>query len=143
MSTAETETTLQRMATVTNVAEGGEVKQSAVRMLRYNERQAREDALKEVGEHLAAPAWTASSMTPEGRRALAMRKRAITKDLEANSPRDDLSAETRDALYRRSQSLEASIVQGMPTREEMRRNPVGAVDKHRRWDRAHKAKVLE
>ena len=138
----ETEVTLARMAHVTNDVVDGELKAPAVRLLRFHERQERQEEMAELEKHLAAPAWAAAAMSAEGRRQLAIRKQALKKDLEQHSPRPDLSGETVDALARRQQVLESHILEGMPTREEMRRNPPGAVDRHRNWNRK-KAAVLE
>lgn len=141
MST-ETETTLAKMAHVTNDIIDGELRTPAVRLLRFHERQERQEEMAQLEQHLAAPAWAAAAMSAEGRRQLSVRKQALKKDLELHSPRTDLSGETKDALSRRQQVLEAYILQGMPTREEMRRNPPGAVDHHRNWN-SKKAAVLE
>lgn len=139
---AEAQATLERMAQVRNVADRGEIQKPAVRLLRKRERQERQDELKRIDQQLSAPAWAASAMSAEGRQSLAKRRRQLEKELQNWSPRTDLSPETRDALHRRSKELEEEIRQGMPTAEVMRRNPVGAVDAHRKWDR-RKDKVLE
>ena len=43
----------------------------------------------------------------------------------------------------RSKDLLGDILQGMPSQEEMRKSPPGAVDKHRQWERRNKTKILE
>ena len=140
---SEKEAVLERMGQVRNVADRGEIHKPAVRLLRKKERNEREDELRRIDQQLAAPAWAASAMTAEGRAALSRRKRQLEKELKDWSPRTDISAETRDALSQRAKQLESDIAQGMPTSEVMRRNPVGAVDKHRGWEKRNKDKVLE
>ncbi len=48
-----------------------------------------------------------------------------------------------DKAIAREAQLKAEMLQGMPTQEEMRRCPPGAVDKHRAWEDRNKPKVLE
>lgn len=140
--TTEAQATLERMAQVRNVADRGEIQKPAVRLLRKRERQEREDELRRIGQQLGAPPWAQAAISAEGRRSLAKRSRQLEKELKEWSPRTDLSAESNNALYARSKALEEEIRQGMPAVEVMRRNPVGAVDAHRKWDRM-KDKVLE
>ncbi len=72
----------------------------------------------------------------------ARRLRRIQKQLSEETPRpyarDDL-----DAARRRRDALQAEFTQGMPTQAEMRRNPVGAVDKHMAWEKRNKPKINE
>lgn len=49
----------------------------------------------------------------------------------------------RDEARRAELELREQISQGMPTAQEMRRNPPGAVDKHRAWEKRSKRKILE
>ena len=48
----------------------------------------------------------------------------------------------KDAAVRLEQELREAILQGMPSQEEMRKNPHGAVDKHMDWDRRNKDRLL-
>jgi len=55
----------------------------------------------------------------------------------------ELDADGRDKLAKRSRELEAKIKVGMPSHEEMRKNPHGAVGAHQRWEKANKKAVIE
>lgn len=48
-----------------------------------------------------------------------------------------------DLAARRRTTLLEQITAGMPTGAEMRRNPAGAVDKHRAWERRNKRRIAE
>lgn len=73
----------------------------------------------------------------------ALRQRTnLSKQLDQLTPRPP-AEEERDAIVRREAELREDIRQGMPTAAEMRRNPAGAVDKHRAWERRKKKKILE
>lgn len=68
--------------------------------------------------------------------------RHIRRQLETQTPQPYKSKDKDDAVGRMKQ-LEGEIQEGMLTHEEMRKNPHGAVDHHRKWERANKAKILE
>lgn len=48
-----------------------------------------------------------------------------------------------DAARRLEVELREQILQGMPSHEEMRKNPPGAVEKHIAWERRNKEKLLQ
>lgn len=54
-----------------------------------------------------------------------------------------IPAEEIDSAVQQEQDLREKWLNGMPTQAEMRRNPSGAVDKHRAWEKRSKVKVLE
>lgn len=68
--------------------------------------------------------------------------RAIDRQLQTDAPRPYSESE-RDAAVARERDLREKIREGMCTQAEMRRNPAGATDKHRAWEKARKADVLE
>ena len=71
-----------------------------------------------------------------------MRRLASTRrDIVTQSP-PGTAARQRDKLLQVVRDCEADIREGMPTGEEMRRNPPGVADRHRKWDRAKKVNVL-
>lgn len=140
---AETEKMLHEAATVRNIAVDGELTQKATRYFRAIERQDRETELDGIRRQLGEDVWVQAGLTAAAKARLQKRKRWVEKDLTAHSPPTDLSSETRDALYRRECEVAEQIRQGMPTTEQMRRNPPGAVGMNQRWERAHKDKVLE
>ena len=63
--------------------------------------------------------------------------------LEMQTPRPPESGEEEGRMVARSKELLSDILQGMPSHEEMRKAPPGAVDKHRSWEKRNKAKILE
>lgn len=63
--------------------------------------------------------------------------------LDMQTPRAPEDSEEEGRMVKRSDELLAEILQGMPSQEEMRKAPPGAVDKHRQWERRNKLKILE
>ena len=138
----ETETILKEVGNVTNETTEGVITQRATRYYTFNERQTREEELKRIDDQLKAPSYVQSAISAEGRQHLAKRQRDLKRELTKCAP-PETTGETKDALNVRRKELETKIRLGMPTQEEMRRNPVGAVDQHRRWERATEKAVLE
>lgn len=63
-------------------------------------------------------------------------------NLLAQSPPSDLRASQRDKLKKLEAVTQAFVSDNMPTAEQMRHNPPGAVDHHMAWDRAKKPALL-
>ncbi len=140
----EAEHYLKEVGRVTNRAENGEMVQKAKRYLKHHEREAKLTEMASIDKTLRPGNFAASgTIGDEGRSLLQRRKHALNKQILEGSPPNDLQGATKDALYSRQQELESDIKVGMPTHEEMRRNPAGAVDKHRKWERANKTRILE
>lgn len=55
----------------------------------------------------------------------------------------ELTPLMKDKVVARGKELEEKIREGMPSSEEMRKNPPGAVGKHMRWERKNKAAIME
>lgn len=138
---AEPQTILEHAATITNVMKRDRLVQKATRYLRANERRSKEMEADRIRAQLAYNG--PGSGTADQKRDAARWLYHLENDLEENSPPTDLSGETKDALYRREKELESYIAEGMLTTEEMRRNPVTAVDRHMRWEKAKKPAILE
>lgn len=87
-----------------------------------------------------APSWQRAAIADmsEVRRQL----RAAMQQLERQTPRA-YDGTTLDRAVAREEELRTLILQGMPTQEEMRRNPAGAVDKHRLWEHRNKERIQE
>jgi len=66
----------------------------------------------------------------------------LESSLERDTPREYAGAEL-DKAVRREKELREKIMKGMPTSEEMRRNPPGALDKHMQWEARNKADIGE
>src|SRR5262245_30687204 len=72
-------------------------------------------------------------------------KAAVQKQLvnarkltELQTPRPPQNAEEEGRMVSRSKELLSKILQGMPSQEEMRKSPPGAVEKHRAWETRNK-----
>ena len=65
------------------------------------------------------------------------------KACDEQTPKAPESSEEEGKLVRREKELLGKILEGMPSQEEMRKAPPGAVDKHMRWERANKLRILE
>ncbi len=55
----------------------------------------------------------------------------------------ELTPIMKDKAVARGRELEEKIAEGMPSSEEMRKNPPGAVGKHMRWEKKNKAGIME
>jgi len=142
META-TERVLQDVANVTNVADKhGRIINPAKQYLKAREINECKNELSQIDNMLSPNNIARQSMTSDGRATLARRRVSLEDKLEKQAA-PELTPESRDVLAKRLDYLNEKIKVGMPTHEEMRRNPAGAVDQHRRWDRLNKSSVLE
>ncbi len=142
MASTETETILNKVKQTKNEKdrEGNWVKK-AFRYLRWPERTRIENEINQSKRGMQAAAWT--GMSDEGRQNMSKRVLGMERQLREESPPTDLSGDTKDALAKRCKELETQIREGMPPHEVMRRNPVGAVDAHRKWEVFNKTRILE
>ena len=69
--------------------------------------------------------------------------RRAKRDFETQVPVGPLTGEEEGRMVARSRELLEQIKMGMPSQEEMRKAPPGAVDKHRAWEKRNKPKILE
>jgi hypothetical protein len=79
----------------------------------------------------------------EDKAEVAKRLRRLTKTFNEQVPRAPTSSEEEGRMVSRSRALLSEILQGMPSQEEMRKAPPGAVDKHAKWERANKKRIQE
>lgn len=141
MSSAETAAVLERCASVVN---DSKTRKRAVNLLKKSDREAMENEKKgEQAKIMRAHAMPWLGIDKNEIVASNQRIRDIDRQLEDQSPLPYVTPDTRDALHNRVEQLNAEIREGMLSREEMRRNPPGAVDRHIRWERANKNKILE
>lgn len=68
--------------------------------------------------------------------------RKLNHQLETQTPKPYVGKEV-DSAVQESERLKEELLQGMPSQEEMRKSPPGAVDKHRTWEKRNKAKLLK
>jgi len=139
-----TEQVLQDVARVHNVADKrGRVIKGATNYLKAREAAEVKKELEDIKLMMSpANAFARKDMDQEGIKAIHTRQIFLEDKIEQHVA-PELSGEARDVLSRRVNELNDKIRQGMPTHEDMRRNPAGAVDAHRRWERLNKAAILE
>ena len=70
------------------------------------------------------------------------RLKAIDKSIETYAP-TKLPGDEQDKLAKLEVELREAWTQGMPTEEEMRKNPAGMVARHQKWEKANKAIILK
>lgn len=68
------------------------------------------------------------------------RRQVIQQQIDAGTP-PDTNPEQRSIIAKTERQLRREMMDGMPSQEEMRRNPRGAVSKHLDWERRNKAKL--
>jgi len=95
---------------------------------------------RRLEETLTAPPHVANQIQDRG--MLARQLRRLNTQIETQMPRP-YSPGDLDLAVKRESELLAEITTGMPTQAEMRRNPAGARDKHRAWEKRNKVKILE
>lgn len=78
----------------------------------------------------------------EDKGAVAKQLRNLETQLETQTPKPYKPTEI-DAAVRRERELREQLLAGMPSQEEMRKNPPGAVGKHMEWERRNKQRLLE
>ena len=115
--------------------------QMAAPLLRPHQLEAMTAQVKGLERSIRATAAGAkfggTASVADTRRALGRIKRQV----EDQAPRQYEPGEVDDAIAAEA-TLREEIQAGMPTGEEMRKNPPGAVSKHRRWERQNKPKIL-
>lgn len=144
MATEDTEKFLKDVARVKNIRdEKGRWVQKAKRYYPKQEREERQAQIARMKNQLRQPAWVNDALGGSTPASLAKGIRAMEDELEENSPPVQLPGDTKDALHKRHAELREQLREGMLTHEDMRRNPPGAVDHHRKWERMNKDKILE
>lgn len=68
--------------------------------------------------------------------------RRLSRQLEAQTPKPFTGTELDKAAHREAE-LREQILRGMPSQEEMRKAPAGAVGKHMEWEKRNKPLLAE
>ena len=93
---------------------------------------------KERLEGMLADPFTRSKIKAgEARRTLAGINKSLTEQCS-----EPLTGPEKDKLAGMEKDLRSTITENMPTQEEMRKNPPGAVDHHRKWEAANKRLIM-
>ena len=123
------------------VVKENEVKLPETQILRYHQREELQQEITDIDSALN-PANQFKLRSGSDVAEASSRMRRLKKQLEKFSP-PEVDGSVKDKLHKRSQELEEQIIVGMPTAEEMRKNPAGMVGRHMRWEKANKQKILE
>lgn len=116
-----------------------ELASDTTNLLRPHQVVEAKEELQQLTATLNAPPHVRSRISDIGQ--MRQRRDNLSKELEKFTPRA-FGTDERDTAIREFRNLESSIRQGMPSSEEMRRNPPGAVGKQIAWDKAKRGDVL-
>lgn len=106
-----------------------------VNLLRPNQQVEMKDEVRILEDKLQSPHI-------EDKGTVRRQLHRLKQQLEIQTPKPFVGAEV-DAAVKREQDLREQILQGMPSQEEMRKSPPGAIDKHRTWEKRNKEKIIE
>lgn len=125
-------------ATKPKVREAEPLDQMAAPLLRPRQVEEMREQAKRLDKTIraAGQSFGGTASVGDTRRALTR----VKQQLDAQAPRKYAEDELDDAVAA-ERTLREEIQQGMPTGEEMRKNPPGAVGKHRTWERRNKRKI--
>jgi hypothetical protein len=73
--------------------------------------------------------------------AISGQLKRLNKQIETQSPKPFEGKEKDNAIQAQKELLE-TLREGMPSHEEMRKAPPGAVDKHMRWEKRNKENII-
>jgi len=92
----------------------------------------------------ATEALTNPNMSPYIQDKAAMRRQAneMKKTLDEQAPRPYETGKELDEAVKRERTLREKFLEGMPSRQEMRRNRDGSVHKHMQWEKKNKPDIL-
>ena len=113
--------------------------ESTKSLFRPHQVEQSKEEIKRLENTLNAPPHIAAQIQDRGE--MTRQLRSLRHDMETQAPKPYLGE--LDAAVKRSDQLRDEIVVGMPSHAEMRRNPVGATDLDRKWNKRNKKKVLE
>ena len=113
--------------------------ESTKSLFRPHQVEQSKEEIKRLENTLNAPPHIAAQIQDRGE--MTRQLRSLRHDMETQAPKPYLGE--LDVATKRSVQLRDEIIVGMPTHAEMRRNPVGATDKNRKWEKRNKAKILE
>jgi hypothetical protein len=107
-------------------------------LFRPNQVQEAREELRRLNETLQAPSHIRGKISDP--REMSKRAKRLAEDIQKYEPRAYPVSE-KDAATREFRELTEQIAAGMPSSEEMRRNPPGAVEKHMAWEKRAKQKI--
>ncbi len=117
-----------------------EFRESETPLLRADQIQNLREDQKSLEATLKAPPHIANQIQDRG--AMQTQLRGVVKMLHDQAPKAYDEGQI-DSAKARLDTLQESFLNGMPTQEEMRKNPPGATGKNINWEKEHKCHVLE
>ena len=117
-----------------------EFRESQASLLRPHQVEDMRDEERRLTEMLQGPPHISGQI--QDRPAMARTLRKLKTQLHQQAPRP-YTTDEKDAAIKREGELRDQFTNGMPTHQEMRKNPAGATDKNRAWDQRNKQAVLE
>lgn len=105
--------------------------------LRYNQRQDLCEERDRIQDALSDPNAKLQDRPSANREV-----RRINEMLETQTP-PELKGDELDRAVKRERELREELIAAMPSAEQMRKKPDGAVEIHRAFERAYKPKILE
>jgi hypothetical protein len=110
-------------------------------LLRFHQRDSLNQEIQDIDSSLDPQNPFKHRSGPDVAEARSRAKR-LKKQLHDYSP-NETTGGLKDKLAARAKVLEDRITAGMPSQEEMRKNPAGMVGRHMRWEKANKKDILE
>lgn len=111
----------------------------AVNYMRHAQRASESSEIEAMDRKLTDPVERRFLQNPGKMKQQNDRRKA---NLQAQSPPTDLRPSQREKLAKLEVVTRAFVAENMPTAEQMRHNPPGAVDHHIAWDRYTKRALL-
>lgn len=103
----------------------------------------RPDQLQSAKEEIKSLEHKLSNPLIQDKAEVGKQLRRARHMLELQAPKPPATAEEEGRMVARSKQLLGEILEGMPSQEEMRKAPPGAVDKHMGWEKRNKLRILE
>lgn len=103
----------------------------------------RPDQEREMADNIKALEAKLQNKHIEDKAEVSRQLRQARRDFEGQVARPPENSGEEDAMVKRSRFLLEKIRRGMPSQEEMRKNPPGAVEKHMAWERRNKRDIME
>lgn len=115
-------------------------RESTAPLLRPHQVEKQQSELRRLEGILSAPPHIQGMIQDRGE--IQKQHRRVKGMVESQTPKPYAAGE-KDAAAARLRDLEGQIGAGMLSHAEMRRNPAGAVDRHRKWERRNKKAIEE
>lgn len=109
---------------------------STQHLLRPNQKAELEDTRESLKRQVSNPYI-------QNKSAVMRQLRQVDNQLETQTPKPFTDPVEESKAVKREKQLREEMLVGMPSQEEMRKSPPGAIGKHRDWEKKNKQKMLE